>query len=299
MARKSNAPIVKSGFEEKVMKLSISDIEPLRPVSAFVKASVKYGKIAASIREIGVVEPPVVARGRVDLGRYILLDGHLRVEVLKDQGESEVRCIVSTDDEAYTYNKRVNRLAIIQEHRMILKAIGRGVPETKIARALNINISSIRGKKRLLEGICPEVAEMLKDRHVATHAFTELRKMSAMRQIEVAEVMIAMNKFTTRYARSLLLATPQSQLVEQAKPKQTRGLTDEQVALMERESAGLEREFKIAEHSYGTDHLDLVLTNGYISKLLANARVVRYLAQNQGEILTELQKLVEPEKSPA
>ena len=114
-----------------------------------------------------------------------------------------------------------------------------------------------------------------------------------------AEVMIAMNKFTTRYARSLLLATPQSQLVEQVNPKQTRGLTDEQIALMERESAGLEREFKIAEQSYGTDHLDLVLTNGYISKLLANARVVRYLAQNQREILTELQKLVEPEKGPA
>ena len=31
-------------------------------------------------------------------------------------GETEVTCLISTDDEAFTYNKRVNRLAIIQEH---------------------------------------------------------------------------------------------------------------------------------------------------------------------------------------
>ena len=65
------------------------------------------------------------------------------------------------------------------------------------------------------------------------------------------------------------------------------------MALMERESVSLEREFKIAEKSYGADHLDLVLTNGYLGKLLGNARVVRYLAQHHSDILTEFQKLAE------
>ena len=51
-------------------------------------------------------------------------------------------CLVSTDDEAFTYNKRVNRIAIIQEHRMILKAIERGVPEERIAKALNIDVKA-------------------------------------------------------------------------------------------------------------------------------------------------------------
>jgi hypothetical protein len=90
-----------------------------------------------------------------------------------------------------------------------------------------------------------------------------------------------------------LAATPQAQLVETSKPKRVKGLTDEQVALMERESVSLEREFRIAEKSYGTDHLDLVLTNGYVGKLLGNARVVRYLAQHHQDILTEFQKLAE------
>ena len=123
--------------------------------------------------------------------------------------------------------------------------------------------------------------------------------MVPLRQIEAAELMIAMNKYTISYAKSLLAATPEAQLVESSRPKRVRGLTHEQVALMERESVNLEREFRLAEQSYGTDHLDLVLTNGYIGALLGNVRIVRYLAQHQREILVEFQKLAEVETAAA
>jgi hypothetical protein len=69
--------------------------------------------------------------------------------------------------------------------------------------------------------------------------------------------------------------------------------------MMERESISLQREFRIAEKAYGADHLDLVLSNGYITKLLGNARVVRYLAQHHRDILTEFQKLTETESAAA
>jgi hypothetical protein len=201
--------------------------------------------------------------------------------------------LVSTDDEAFTYNKRVNRIAMIQEHRMILKAVERGVSEERIAKALNVDVQTIRRKRHLLDGICAEAAEILKDKHIAIQTFAELKKMAPLRQIEAAELMVAMNKYTIGYAKSLLAATPQAQLVESSKPKRVKGLTDEQVALMERESVNLEREFRIAEKSYGTDHLDLVLTNGYLGKLLGNVRVVRYLAQHHQDILNEFQRLAE------
>jgi ParB-like chromosome segregation protein Spo0J len=282
-------------FEEIELRVAIAHIQPLKLVSSAIKKTPKYVQIAASIREVGIVEPPVVARDRSEPGKYLLLDGHLRIDVLKDMGETDVTCLVSIDDEAFTYNKRVNRLAIIQEHRMILKAVERGVPEERIAKALNVDVQSIVRKRRLLDGICAEVAEILKEKHIAIHTFTELRKMASLRQIEAAELMVAMNKYTTSYAKSLLAATPQAQLVEADKPKHVRGLSDEQMALMERESVNLEREFRIAEKSYGTDHLDLVLTNGYLGKLLGNARVVRYLAQHHRDILTEFQKLAEME----
>lgn len=286
-------------FEETKLRIAIAQIQPLKLVSDAIKGSSKYAQIVASIREVGIVEPPVVARDHSDPGKYLLLDGHLRIDVLKDLGQTDVACIVSTDDEAFTYNKRVNRLAMIQEHKMILKAIERGVPEARIAKALNVDVQHIARKRRLLEGICPEVADILKDKNIGMNTFSELKRMLPLRQIEAAELMVAMNKYTVSYAKSLLAATPQSQLVEADKPKRVTGLSDEQVALMERESVSLEREFRIAEKSYGTDHLDLVLTNGYLGKLLANARIVRYLAQHHRDILTEFQKLAEIETAAA
>ena len=123
--------------------------------------------------------------------------------------------------------------------------------------------------------------------------------MMPLRQIEAAELMIAMNNYTLGYAKSLVAATSRSQLVEATKPKRVKGLTHEQVALMERESVSLEREFRIAEKAYGKDHLDAVLMNGYIGRLLGNAPVVRYLAQHHREILTEFQKLSESETAVA
>jgi hypothetical protein len=69
--------------------------------------------------------------------------------------------------------------------------------------------------------------------------------------------------------------------------------------MMERESANLDREFKMAEQSYGANHLDLVLAKGYLTKLLGNSRIVRYLAQNQREILTEIQRIAELESAAA
>ena len=299
MPRKDPDTSVKMGFEKTGIRIPIEHIQPLRVVSNAVKKSLKYAQIAASIREIGVVEPPVVARDRADPEMYLLLDGHLRVEILKDMDETEVACLISTDDEAYTYNKRVNRIAIVQEHKMILKAVERGVSEERIAKTLNVDLKTIRQKVRLLDGICPEVVEILKDKHVPINTFRILKKMATLRQIEAAELMVAMNKYALSYAESLLAATPQAQLAESHKPKALRGLTEDQMALMERESANLDREFKIAEQSYGTDHLDLVLASGYLAKLLNNARVVRYLAQHQPEILAEFQRIAEIKKTAA
>jgi hypothetical protein len=60
----------------------------------------------------------------------------LRLEALKELGETETLCLIATDDEAFTYNNRINRLAIIQEHKMILKAIERGVSEDHTNRVV-------------------------------------------------------------------------------------------------------------------------------------------------------------------
>lgn len=291
MPRKSSSNPVKMAFERDSKRIAICDIQPLRLVNATAKKTVKYARIAASIREVGIIEPPVVVRDKTTKGKYLLLDGHLRLEALRDEGKADVVCLVSTEDEAFTYNKRISRLAIIQEHRMILKALERGVDEQRLAKALNLDIKTLRHKRKLLAGICSETVDLLKDKHVPEHTFFILKKMTPMRQIEAAELMVAMNRYTASYARSLLAATPKAQLVDSSEPKAVKGLTDEQMALMERESAGLDQAFKMAEQSYGSDHLHLVLAKGYLGRLVGNARVTDYLSRHHREILVEFRSI--------
>lgn len=285
-----SAPVHLS-FESTSLRIPIAEILPLKQLSAAALKSVKYGQIAASISEIGIIEPPVVIRDRREPEKFHLLDGHIRLDVLAKRGDTEVVCLVATEDEAYTYNRRISRLATIQEHKMILKAIEKGVPEERLARALNVNITSIRHKKNLLESICPEAIEMLKEKHVPLNTIGQLKKMKPMRQIEAAQLMIAMNRYTVTYAQSLVAATPDSMLV---RPKKKIGdLSEEQISLMEQEAATLDREFKTIEQDYGIDHLDLVLSIGYLSRLLSNARVVRHLAQFHPDVLAEFQRITD------
>src|SRR5689334_10934808 len=144
---------VKIGFGPTTLLIKLDDIKPLRSSRIDLSKSMKYKQIRSSLKGLGSIEPPVVVEDRSTAGKYLLLDGHLRVEALRELGETQVFCLVSTDDEAFTYNKRVNRLATVQQHRMVTRAIQRGVSEDRIAEILNISPSTVSQSKRLLDGI--------------------------------------------------------------------------------------------------------------------------------------------------
>ena len=284
---------IKAGFSNATVDLKLDQIIPLKTVSAATRKSAKYLQIFASVREVGIIEPPVVSRDPQSRNRYILLDGHLRLEALKDFGETEVTCLISMDDEAFTYNKHINRLSTIQEHKMILQAIKRGVPEGKLAKALNIDVSSIARKRDLLNGICPEAVEMLKDKMVAAATFPILRRMQAFRQIEAVALMNDANVYSYTYAQALLAATPKAQLVNPEKPKKIKGLDEDKMARMESEMESLQGEYRLIEESYGKNVLSLTLAKGYLGTLVANNRIARYLAQHHPEISAQFQKIAE------
>jgi hypothetical protein len=287
----------KLSFERDGVTVAIDRLLPLKILRSGVKSSKKYAQILGSIRAIGLVEAPMIAPVPKQPGRYFLLDGHLRIEALKDLGFAEVECLISTDDEAYTYNKRINRLAAVQEHRMITRAIQRGVPEEKIAAALGIDVTSVHRRSKMLNGICPEAVDILKDTPCPIAVFDIVRRMTAMRQIEVTELMVGQNNFTVMFARALLAATPEKQLVESGKKKPggTTATSAEQIARMERELATLQTQVKSVEDTYGLDNLHLTVARGYIKMLLANNRVVRWLSNHRREYLAELQSIAEIE----
>ena len=154
-----------------------------------------------------------MARSKDRQGKYLLLDGHCGTLCL-DTGQPRSAVSSPKDDEAFTYNKRINRLATIQEHFMIVRAIDRGVSEERLAKALNLDVRRIRRRRTMLAGISPEVVDLLKDKSVNPGTFEVLRKMRPMRQIEAAELMNTAGNYTSSYAKALLAATRQADLVK-------------------------------------------------------------------------------------
>ena len=287
---------VKLAFERQARRLPIDSILPLRTVPESVRKSQKYRRIEASLHELGVIEPLVVypqRRGRGKPAQYLLLDGHVRHDILRSMGEESVTCLVATDDEAFTYNHKVNQISAIQEHFMILKALDSGVAEERIANALGIDVASIRRKRDLLDRICIEATELLKDRSVRPGTIRELRRVKPMRQIEMAELMIASRNFTVAYAKCLVAATAQDRLVCPETPKKIAGLKPEDIARIEREMQVLEGDFRRIEDSHGRNMLDLVVAVGYMRRLLQSGSVVRYISRKHADLLAELERIIE------
>jgi hypothetical protein len=280
-------------FSSDTVVVALDAILPVRAIGKTVKSSHKYRQIAASIKEIGLVEPPVVCRNTQPTGSYLLLDGHLRIEAIKDLGQAEVECLLSTDDEAFTYNKRVSRLSAVQEQRMIAKAIERNVPREKIAKALDINVRSLARKANLIDGICEEAVGLLKDKICPMAIFDVLRKMNPLRQIETAELLINANNYSVSYASAILAGTPQAQLVDTITPKRMKGMTAEALARMEGELARLQQAITSIQDSYGQDHLHLTVVKGYLAKLVGNPKIVKYLEKCQPEFLSEFRNIAQ------
>jgi ParB-like chromosome segregation protein Spo0J len=284
---------IEASFDDRTVDIDIDQIIMTKVLDPKVFKSHKYKQIVASTRAVGIIEPPAVSSAAGMAGRYFLRDGHLRLHALKELGEQTVTCLVASDDESFTYNKHINRIAPIQEHKMIRRAIERGVSEEKLAEALNLDVRRIIEKRDMLEGICPEAVELLKDQFIAPKTFPVLRKMKPVRQIEAVTLMNDAGVYTKSYAMALLAATPKAQLVHPERPKKIKGLDEDQMGRMETEMDSLQREYRLIEDSYGKDVLHLTLAKGYLGTLLNNARIVRYLSQHQPEILRQFQQVAD------
>lgn len=280
------------GFDLEPLMVPISQILPSRQLSGPFTASKKYAQIRASMDDVGLIEPLSIAPKANGSNHYFLLDGHIRLSILREAGAAEVPCLVAKDDEGYTYNGRLNRLSSIQEHIMICRTIDRGVSPQRLAAALHVNIDTLKLKRTLLDGLCDEVIHLLRDRQFSPKITTLLRKMKSTRQIECVQLMLSANNLTGSYVEALLMATPSSQLVEgKSKPKPS-GVTPEQLAKMEAEMQNVQAQYRLAESAYGDDMLHLTLTQAYLAKLLKNSAVVGYLRKNQPEVLDELEGIV-------
>lgn len=278
-------------FELEVVVVAVENLVPVRAVKEREKIR-RYATILSSIREVGVTEPVIIYPMKGSAGKYLILDGHLRVQALREIGTQHVDCIISKQEESFTYNSRINRLAPIQEHRMIAKAVSHGVPVERIAAALNLSIEYIRENLNLLDGIHPETAELLGTHQISHHSLRLFKKVKPVRQFEMAELMISSNNFSAAYAKALFDTTPDDLLVEKRRESKSPAFTHEDAARVKEELKNLEADFKATEETFGENVLHLTLGLTYVRGLLGNARIVRWLTAQHIEILREFEALV-------
>jgi RepB plasmid partitioning protein len=199
---------------------------------------------------------------------------------------------LARDDEGYTYNRRVSHVSPITQHFMLLRVLENGVSEERIAAALNVDIRSVRQKRDMLKGICPEAVALLEGRRLGVRAFSALRKMKPLRQIESAEHMVASNNFTLPFLRAILLVTKPDMLTS----KDSKGTNDAGIAVehsqLEREHGDLVRDLKTVEKSFGVDMLTLAVSLKYLERIMRNSKVKRYLERSCPETFLVLAGLL-------
>lgn len=283
----------KLGFEPERFTVPLDRILPIRLIKDPNKTVRRYRAIFNSIKEKGVIEPFIVFPQTG--GRYLLLDGHLRLHALKELQISEVECIAAKDDESFTYNARINRTSPIQEHRMIMKAIRGGVPAEKIAAALHMPVEAVKANATLLDGIDPETVEIIKDKRIFAKCINVLKRVTPVRQVEMAQLMCAVNTFSEAYAKALLANTSPDFLVEKERRRRLADPKPEEIAQIEQEIEAMMTDFKAAETSLGERVLNFSVLKAYIKRLLENAKIVRFLTAKHADMLAQFEEIVATE----
>lgn len=289
---------VQLGFETDCVDVPLDMMRASRTLPAGIKTSVKYQQIRTSIASLGLVEPIVVVPDAERPDGYMVLDGHLRADALRDLGHTHARCLISKDDESYTYNKRVNRLSVVQEHKMIVKAVDGGTPIGKLAEALGLSVDVIRQRFRLLDGICAEAVALLAEKPATRGMFGVLRQMKPFRQMDVAQAMINLNNYSLKLALAMLNGTAPDQLVEKAAAKAQGNGASETLRRLERELAAVQADTKLLDESYGPANLQLTIIKTHIKSLLENINVVKWMAKSHQDYLQQLQIIADIKRLP-
>lgn len=291
-ARYLKAPLnLVLGFDLETYQIPIAELMPSKKVPDGVIATRKFRQIVSSIREIGLIEPLSVIQPDPEASGFLLLDGNLRALALRELDMETAPCLIAKDFETYTYNHRINRLSTVQEHYMLRRAIDKGVSKERLARAFNVNLSTINRRINLLHGICASAVKLLQDHRFTPEVTRYLRKMRAARQIEAVELMIAANTISAAHADALLKATPPEQRTDYKSPKPDKPKGDplEQIVKLEREMNQVQEKYKHAEDTYGSELLNLVVATAYLKKLMDNEAIHAYAARNALEIFEQFE----------
>ena len=99
---------VKPAFQPEIIPISITEIVPIKTVTAAYRKTPTYRRIAASLEHVGLIEPLVVFPATK--GTYVLLDGHTRLDILTATGVPTANCLLASNS-AYCDSSAMARSA--------------------------------------------------------------------------------------------------------------------------------------------------------------------------------------------
>jgi hypothetical protein len=175
---------------------------------------------------------------------------------------------------------------------MLMEALKSGVAEERIAATLNVDVAAIRRRAQMLEGICPEVVEMLRDKKLSLELFPILRKMKAIGQIATVELMLLRNDYSVSFAKTRLAISPPALLTQASIARQNKANSDAADTLLGEDTDGIIQNLKAIEETYGTDVLTLTVTCAYLDRLFSEAKIKNYLDRHHPGPLETLMTII-------
>lgn len=273
--------------DSKSMDIPIVRLRPLRERTV---GSREYGRIVASIKAIGLIEPLLVFPEGDD---FLILDGVQRYRVLLELGVEMVPCVLGKRREAFTGNRMVNRVSPVQENRMIERSMEEVDADT-IASALGISGIAHRLKKTLLKRLHPDAAAAFDGGRITRACARELTHVKPARQKEILSAMTGYQDHSIAFARSLILKTPPALRETSGR----RGGSDPWDKTARRKSDLLKRlseaeqKHDFYSRLYKQYTVDLLRLAIYARSLLTNARIREYLDQHYPSVVGRFESVI-------
>lgn len=276
-------------FDNYFYEFDVDELIYSRPLPVNVRSSMKFKQIAVTVSEIGLIEPVIVFVDNE--GGKRILDGHLRIEVLKDLGVKKVHCLISPVEDSYTYNKRVNRITIVQEQKMLLRAVEAGVSVDKLCTVLGVSVQTVQSKLRISEGIAPEVLALLAEKNVPQALFGLLKKLKPYKQIEVVDTLVSINNFTKKFLESMLHALPQEHFVDAGHAKEESNDFRRHLERLEKDMISVQIETSKLDDEYSENTLKLVIIKGHLERILSKNDILHWLYDNHPDYLSVFKQI--------
>lgn len=267
--------------------VELDKLRPLNPREINLTANPGFRKILASTKAIGLIEPLNVY---ADKGTFIILDGFLRYAACKELGVKTVPCIVCKVNQAYTYNRNVNRLSAYQEIRMLRKSL-ETLEEKVIATTLGITSLQHRLTPSLAKHLHSNVLTAFHENIVGRSCALEFTNVCHERQLEILAEMKRVEDYSTSFCRTLVIQTSASRRTKRnGKKAWTEDDEKKKNMVVRLEHAEKQHDFYAQLYrQYTTDLMKLVF---YVRKMLANTKVATHLQNHHDEILARFRQVV-------